>query len=317
MRKGNLGLVVRWLLGVVVVVPILAGAGAAWLWMRGWADIRTDLVKERGMDQELAIKGRVLLHNAARQHGSDEIATHTTFSITATDQWSGDGPWWPEPVQSNRADRLLGTFTSRVRLVGGPLDGEIWGIQSWHAYEISNGSDRPVFGPSRAIEFYLPTLQYFDELPFRLVNAPIVLFAGTGRYRGLEYDRVFVTWGSVKPHRDHDQYELWINRATGRIDVARYTLREGFEMASGPMKLLMRAFAAGTIHFEDYREVEGVAVPFRSTVTLTPPEKTELPLDRNYFHRIVVEDAAFDRVERESLIVDRNLGIPADRKPGG
>jgi hypothetical protein len=157
-------------------------------------------------------------------------------------------------------------------LRGGERDGEIWGIQSRSAYKIPKGADRPILTPhDPAIEFYLPTLQYFDELPFRLRAAPVILFAGQGQYRGRQHERVFVTWGTPEPHAEHDQYELWIDPESGLIDVARYTVREAVDRSGFWMKPIMKAFAAGTIHFQDYRMIDGVQIPFRSVVTLPPP----------------------------------------------
>lgn len=304
-------------IGIAIAVILLAGAGGTiWLLSRGWADLRTDLLKDKPLNQELAERGRRMLEEAARAHGLPALHTHRTFTVLARDKWASKGAWWPTPEQHFRADRLLGTFTSRVELLGGPRDGEIWGLQSWKAYKIPAAGGRPVFGPDQAAEFYLPTLQYFDELPFRLLRAPIALYAGTGTYRGRTYQRVFVTWGSSKPHAQHDQYDVWINPTTGLIDVVRYTVREAVKISSFWMKPLMRAYAAGTIHFENYRKVGGVQVPFLSTVTLATPEQTKLPLDQHFFHRISVERATFDEVESGSLIVDPSLPGPADHKPG-
>jgi hypothetical protein len=70
---------------------------------------------------------------------------------------------------------------------------------------------------------------------------------------------------------------------------------------------------AGTMHYEDYREVQGIQVPFVQTVQ--PPELTRYPLSENYFHRVELETASFDTVPREELLPDPALGDPGDRKP--
>jgi hypothetical protein len=310
LRRGLKGLLI-----LVTILALLFAGGVLWLLTRSWADLRTDQMRRQADQTALAAKGRALLERVAEASGLSAYETHQTFTVIAKDEWAGSGPWWPGPVQEFRADRLLNTFTSRVKLRGGQRDGEIWGIQSWSAYKIPKGTNRPTFARERAIEFYLPTLQYFDELPFRLRQAPIALDAGQGLYLGRKYQRVFVTWGDPKPHRKHDQYDLWIDPKSGLIAVARYTLRDAVDLSGFWMRPIMKAFAAGTIHFQDYRSVGGVQIPFRSIVTLAPPDQTKLPLDQNFFHRVTVEHAAFDEVEPSTLIIDTELPAPADVKP--
>lgn len=300
--------------GLAVAVGLTVAAGVAWLLLAGYADLRTDVIKQKGVDSALAARGRVLLFAAARSHGLEAWKRHRTFEAVATDSWRSGSPWWPASPQRFRARRRLGTFTSRVELLDGVHQREIWGIQSWAAYK-NRGLGEPSFARDRAIEFYLPTLQYFDELPFRMLAAPVILYAGEGLYVGQRYDKVFVSWGSPQPHAEHDQYLLWINPATGLIDVVRYTLRDAVTMSSPIMRPVMKVFAAGTIHYRAYRRQDDVMVPFEQTVALPPPESTHLPLEENYFHRLVLESARFDSFDPESLTVDPARPEVGDAKP--
>ena len=123
-----------------------------------------------------------------------------------------------------------------------------------------------------------------------------------------------MSWGSAKPTTEVDQYLLWIDRETLLVQMARYTLREAIQLASGPMATVYRSVAAGTIHYDDYREVGGVMVPFEQTVTLPPPELTEYPLEASFFHRLVAKRVRFDTVPAEALIPGPGRGLPADSK---
>jgi hypothetical protein len=301
-------------LGLAVAGALTVAAGGAWLLLAGYADLRTDTIKQIGVDAALAARGREMLLAAARSHGLEAWKRHRTFEAVATDSWRSGSPWWPASPQRFRAQRRLGTFTSRAELLDGVHQGEIWGIQSWAAYK-KRGAEGPSFVRDRAIEFYLPTLQYFDELPFRMLAAPVVLYAGEGQYLGRTYEKVFVTWGSPQPHAEHDQYVLWINHATGLIDVVRYTLRDAVPMSSLIMRPVMKVFAAGTIHYRTYRRQDGVMVPFEQTVTLPPPESTRLPLEDNYFHRLVLESARFDSFDPAWLTLDPARPEAGDAKP--
>lgn len=303
------------LLIVLILAVAVAAGGAAWLLTRGWADVRSDLVKREASDPRLAVQGRELLERVAEAHGASAVSRHRTFSVVAKDRWAQPGAGiWPEQIQRFRADRLLETFTSRVELLDGSARGEIWGIQSWATYR-ERGSGAPEFAHDAGIEFYLPTLQYFDELPSRLLRAPIILYAGTGTYRGRECERIFVTWGAPEPHAEHDQYDVWIDPDTYLVSAVRYTVRDAVGLVGMMMKPVMKAYAAGTMHFEDYRMVDGMRFPFRSTVTLSSPESAPPSLDEDFFHVIVVERAAFDEIDPVDLLVDPELPTPADDKP--
>jgi hypothetical protein len=87
------------------------------------------------------------------------------------------------------------------------------------------------------VSFYLPAIQYFAELPFRILVAPIVTYMGQDALRSC--DKVFATWERPEPHGEHDQYILWINRETQLIELAQYTVRDQFK------------FIKATILYED------------------------------------------------------------------
>jgi hypothetical protein len=281
----------------------------------GHADLRNEAVRRAGPDSER--RGRELLEGLAERHGLAAWRRHTTMEVLATDSWPGGGPWWPEATQRFRTQALLGTFTSRAELLDGRGRGVVWGIQAWACYKGKSSDVAPTFlsEPDRAITFYLPTLQYFNELPFRLRSAPIVRDAGEARHRGRAYERVFVTWGGPEPRAEHDQYVLWIDRETGLLSKVRYTLRDGVAWMPPVQATLFRSVMVGTMHYEGYREVQGVMVPHVQTVVLPPPELSRYPLHEHAFHRLEMDEARFDTVSREALLPDPARGDVGDRKP--
>ena len=281
----------------------------------GHADLRTEAVRYPAPDSER--RGRELLERLAERHGLAALKRHTTMEVLAKDSWPGGGPWWPEATQRFRMQALLGTFSSRAELLDGRSRGEVWGIQAWACYRRKPGEAVPSFlaEPDRAITFYLPTLHYFNELPFRLRQAPIVHDAGEARHRGRVYDRVFVTWEGAEPRPEHDQYVLWIDRETGLLSMARYTLRDGVAWLPPMQAALFRSVMLGTMHYHEYREVEGVMVPYVQTVVLPPPELTRYPLPEHAFHRLELDEARFDTVPRQALLPDSIRGDVGDRKP--
>lgn len=297
-------------IAAIALLVLLVGAAASF-W--NYADVRTPEVERASA--ESARQGRELLERTAQRHGLDAWNRHETLVTTATDLWPRGG-WWPMPEQRFRSELLLGTFTSRVELLDGTAAGEIRGIQSWAPYRRSPGAERVTFleEPATEITFYLPTLQYFTELPFRALSAEIVLNAGEAEHRGRSYERVFVTWGAAEPHIEDDQYLLWIDKETGLVEMVRYTVREFLPMTKGLTHALMKALGAGTIHFDDYREIDGVMLPFAQTVTLAEPSLTQYPVSGTFHHRLELEDARFDTVPPETLTPDPSRPKPADSK---
>jgi hypothetical protein len=298
------------LVALVLLVALAAVALTSW----SYADLRTP--ESARASAEAADQGRALLRRAATSHGLDAWRGYSTMETTVTDVWS-QGGWWPLTEQRFRSQALLGTFTSRVELLDGPAAGEIWGVQGWAPYRAQHAGAAVAFldEPAPEITFYLPTLQYFNELPFRLLDAETVLYAGRARHRGRGYERVFVTWGSPEAHAEHDQYLLWIDAETLLVRMVRYTVRDAVSMIEGPMRAMMKSLAAGTIHFDDYRLVDGVMVPFEHTVTLAEPRLTQYPVHETFYHRLVVEEVRFDPVPPGTLIPEPQRATPADRKP--
>lgn len=298
---------------LAALVVVLFLGGYVWLLLAAPADVRSAGLRQGGVGEGSASRGRALLQKLAARHGYAAWRTHRTQEIVAEDTWAGSGSFWPAPRQRYRAQRLLGTFTSRLELLDGPRQGELWGIQSWLTY--ARSPDGESLEPDPIVEFALPTFQYFDELVFRLLAAPIVLDNGTGSYRGREHRRVFVTWGRPEPHVDNDQYDVWVDADSGLMTVVRYTVRDAMRLSGTFMRPLVKVLGAGTMHYGDYREIDGVQVAFRQTVTLEPPSKTRLPLDENHFHQIVLTSAGFDSFDPDALIVDPSRPELGDAKP--
>jgi len=297
---------------LVGAVAVAAGALAMTLGS-GHADLRNQTT--RRSDTENERRSREKLERLAERHGYDAWKLRTTMETVARDYWPGGGPWWPKEDQRFRSQALLGTFTSRAELLDGSGAGEIWGLQAWAPYKERNRERTWVSKSEGALTFYLPTLHYFNELPFRILSATVVRDGGETRHQGRTYDLVFATWRSAAPQADLDQYVLWIDRETGLLSKVRYTVREAVPRMAPLMRKLALPLVAGTMHYEDYREVDGVQVPFLQTITREPPELTRYPLSENYFHRLELEEARFDTVSREALLPDPALGEPGDRKP--
>ncbi len=289
-------------IAVVVLSCMLAPAGRtqqARVETR-WKDLRPPQLKQSLTTAAASALGREILAQAVARHGGvDRWQRFTTAEAHLRDEWH------PQRIQFNpwpgnnlllRFQVLLGTFNSRVELLEGEGRGQIWGIQSWRPYK-KMPRRAPVFSDDRNISFFLPTYHYFLEFPFRIARAPIVAYVGERSHGGRNYQLVFATWGRPEPHAEHDQYLLWINRESGLIEIAQYTIRD-----FGPG-------VEGTMQFSDFREVQGLRLAFRQTVQALDAPPGE------FGHRIVIERLVFDAVPRQALLPDASLPFMGDEKP--
>ena len=109
-----------------------------------------------------------------------------------------------------------------------------------------------------------------------------------------------VTWDSFEANTDADQYVVYINRTTGRIDKVNYTIRE------------FARFATGAIHYVDFRDVDGVLIPLRQYITSDVDDDYE---DNIHLIEIDAETIRVDAVKAQELLVDPNLAVMGDEKP--
>ncbi len=196
---------------------------------------------------------------------------------------------WPESGQRVRLSWQVGTDNARLEFIGGERAGEVWGIQNWVTYTAREGALQ--FKPDKDIAFWLPTMQYFLEAPFRLTSADVLFYAGDATARGQHYDLVFASWGTQEPQSDVDQYVLWINRSTGQLDFLQYTVRDMFP------------FVTGIMHYGDFKEAGGLVLPHR--LTAVKGLETE-----DFVHEMRV--ASFESV----AVADPRVFIPEPSKVG-
>lgn len=203
---------------------------------------------------------RLLTALVARYGGSAAWRRQAVTQVEYTDEWASPimrrlgSPW-------REGERMRLTFTNgsenaRLDFLAGPRQGTSWGIQQWMTYELRSGQRQ--FVASKDIKFWLPTLQYFLELPFRIGEADLVAHAGERTVSGRTYDLVYVTWGRPEPQPSVDQYVLWIRRGDSVLEYVEYTVRD------------LLPSLTGCIHYEDLREVQGVLLPFRMTLADCP-----------------------------------------------
>lgn len=236
--------------------------------------IATKLVKQQGMSNEQ--KGKNILETAYVSQGLDFFNKQKSYRVVMNDDWPGVagkiGKMWPNQNIDLELKYATGTFDGQVKFLSGKRKGEIVGIQSWNYYEIRQDSAEFINDDRKKMIFALSATQYFMELVARLKNAELITYAGEKKLGDQLYDLVFVTWGKLKAHKKHDQYLLWINKTSGLAEYCEYTIRD----IAFPGSLLTASIA-----FSDYRDVQGVKIPFQQHVLSGSPKLSV----KKYLHR--------------------------------
>lgn len=269
------------------------------------SDVSNQVVKaDLAGSKEKALE---ILNNAWKAHGLDVMGTKKVYSLTAEDHWRGlmgkVGKLWPNQRQNMNLQYAFGTFDSRVTFLDGKKAGEKRGLQAWNYYVIKKGDSIPEFKKKAhtKTEFGLAAFQYFFELLDRLKKVDLIRYGGEKEFNGNKYDLVFVTWNKLKTHNEHDQYMLWINKATSMMDYVHFTVHE-------------TAFPGNTItgsnEFTKFKNIDGVKIPFEQIIYIGSPKTNQA----KYLHKLTVSDFKFDSFEKAILYPNDSLKSKGDSK---
>lgn len=269
MIKRLLGALIGLLVAGVAVLAITGGP---------LADIKPDGIATT-LDPQAEAKGRAILAKAYAAHGGDAaLRSHRTATVEFSDAWVGLNKVfspWPAATQDARMTMKVHSFDSEADLLNGPDAGLTWGITDRRAWSRKDGTT--TVAPNPGLEFILPTVHYFFEMPQRLTEAGLVQYVGEETIGGTLYDVVYLTWESLDARPDFDQYLAYFDRGTGRLSKIKYTVREIAKMVTG------------TMHLDDQRQIDGWWVPFKQSVTQEPTDDPDA-----FIHRITVTSFAFD-----------------------
>ncbi|WP_299530492.1 hypothetical protein [Ulvibacterium sp.] len=247
------GLVFFWVLATCILINAPAQS------VPDPVDIRPREIRDWVGDATLEIRdrnkrGRQLLNECFDAHGW-VAGNSSTISATYIDDWSvapeplrryNNWPYLKQALQHDFLSFKLGH--SRAQLLNGPSKGEIWGIDHAMPYKIINGEMNRVEDSNM-----VPALvgkEYFIQLPYWTKKVPLVAYVKDTVHQGQPYHLVFGTWETPKVNPRFDQYVYWINQKTKLLEIVQYTVR------------VVDPSAVGFVVFDDFREVDGVSIPF-------------------------------------------------------
>jgi hypothetical protein len=259
---------------ISVVALLLVGCGAADLRPDAWASPSGE---PAATSQE---RGRALLEELAAAHGGVDAwraGTYTQFVVR--DHWphfvtrAAASPW-PEAGQRVRFTVLSGQDSIRAEFLDGPEKGTAWGIQQWVTYTVPGGQTAPRFAPDSDIWFWLPTVAYFFEAPFRLREGQNVAYLGSERLGERAYEKVFVTWGGWQIDGQIDQYVAWIDAETRQLAYLQYTVRD------------FGASMQGTVAYSGYTDAGGGLLAPGDVRTVDAPGARDVSLHQMVFTQV-------------------------------
>lgn len=220
---------------LVLISLLLTLASGAWLSCT--ADIRPEALRA-AIPETAQQRGRQLLQRAAELHGISAWPAGRVARVEIHDRWPDNmmtkivGPFAARELRY-ALEFTTGTDNSRLRFLDGPQQGQVWGIQQWATYRVQDG--QVVFKEDSDLKFWLPTLQYFVELPYRITQATAAAYAGQQSVGGVTYDLVLASWNTLAPQSGVDQYLLYINAQSGLLEFAQFTVRDIAPFAVGIM----------------------------------------------------------------------------------
>lgn len=245
----------------------------------GLVDIRPDEIKQMThIPKDRVSEGKKVLAQMMNAHGGKaQWLAHRTATFDLHDVWPSFiirslAMPWADHNKRMRMSVALNKDLWRIDFPEGTLKNTAWGIQQWMTYKVDT-QGVVKFGKDENIWFWLPTVGYFFEAPFRIADAGIVAIAKPKKIGDNMYDRVFLSWGQAGPQKDVDQYIAWIDQKTHMLTYFEFTIRD------------YPGNSSGTVWYHDYKDVQGIKVPGSITAIGGPGKHDDI------LHNMIISNA--------------------------
>jgi len=257
-------------------------------------DIRTDEAKEaKGKSKAL-----YLLKRMQDAHGVKHWKNIESYTVDFEDTFFGvvgrTAHPYKEQSVSFRLNYIPGTYDGRMIFTSGKQSGDEWGIQSWNTYE-KNSEGELIFEKNKQAEFWLPTYQYFIELPARISSANVFVYAGQRKIEGVLCEGILASWNTSQPQKGIDQYLIWLDKITKRIVKVEYTVRDAYK------------FVSGAAIYKDYKDFNGLLLPTRM------PVESNL-VNKGYLHEMKIKSFQTNVVELDYIRPNADIPVVGDSK---
>ncbi len=233
------------------------------------SDVRPASIAD-GISEEEAAKGRALLEEAQMAYGLDAWKNYRGAEFDMVAKWYTESSGWLDDPQMFHFTALqLGADDADLIFLNGPTKGEGWAIADGRHFDIKNGEHIAKGGPDPHMK--VPVKNWWFQFPFRISEAEFIGHAGTADIGGKTYELVYATWGSAEPNDTHDQYVIYIDPTSKRMEWLHFTHRKA------------NPAAAISMNHADFHTVDGVLVPHHYMVYTGPPGASDRKVHENSY----------------------------------
>lgn len=182
--------------------------------------------KETRYEFDSLPNGQTTIENIINKAGGlVEWRNSGIVSFKITDEWFTrtyltGSPWREKKLEAiidwapnNEENTRLINETTKVN----------YGVQADRTYTVDENGVKET--NKNLQDFYINTVRYIIEMPFRAYDAEIKKFMGQVEIEGKKYYRVFYSWETTQPVKDIDQFILYINVETAEVEYATFTVR--------------------------------------------------------------------------------------------
>ena len=230
-------------------------------------------------------KAQQLLTEMGAAHQISAWDSLTTYHVDFTEEFYGFIGKQAHPFKEQKMEFSLdynpNNYDGRMVIASGAEKGKTWGIQSWQTYLLEDDGHTKI-EDNKDMTFWIPTYQYFIELPRRIQEASTIDYIGTQEINGAMTEGVIASWNSVEPQKSIDQYVIWIDTETKRIAKVEYTVRDTYR------------FVTGAAHYTMYKDYDGIILP-----SVMPVESNLLK--EGYLHQMSINSFTPNRLLIDDL----------------
>ncbi len=211
-----------------------------------------DLRQEDSSQLSNVDKAKQLLDEMGEAHGIKYWDDIQTYNVKFGDDFYGLVGKFGHPFKENEILLSLNFIpklaTGQMEIISGKQKGLVHGIQDWETYYKTDDGEM-LAKENDDTKFWIPTYQYFIELPNRIREATAIDYVGEQLIDGRKTEGFIASWNTLEPQKDIDQYIIWVDAETKRIAKVEYTIRDFFR------------FISGAAYYTEYKDYNGLLLP--------------------------------------------------------
>jgi len=217
------------------------------------ADLSTDNLRNQDTQPDLREKAIIIFERSLNARGGyNTYKSFDSVRLRGADVWHSTFVRLFTPVteQEQKFEVVFATAGSEISYIflNGTRKGQYIGVENGKTYRVTEKERE--FADSSKIRVYLEPLTNYFQWPCKLFESPVLLYAVEENIENESYHLLFASSGWVAASADHVQYVIYVNKKTHYVDYIDFTLRSLFESYKG------------TLHYRDFRTVQGLVVPF-------------------------------------------------------